>query len=435
MRRSLFVILVSSLLLAFGFVQLECVSEVEALPGLRQEDLIINGDNVTIIEGKFDINGSIIVEENATLVLKDAVLNVTQTRNAEHEMTFRNPAGGNPRLEVDNSTITASNYYFWISLYSNSSAIIHNLTAPSKIDLVTLDSSSLSMSDSKLFALYGYDYSVVEVVNSTFNMLWSCDSSTVAVSNCTINSYLLTEEYSVIGISNSTLRELQVEARSVNCSVLALKPGFFVSWNYSLDCSVSSAPGGYAPEVTVKESQIQSWRFDFYGSSNATITNCTINYLTSHDSSFVKMVNSPCSYIIIDYEGKVVIHWILNVNVTDSIGQDVPAANVTVTYPNATLAQSKLSDINGKVKMIMMEKMMNSTGEYPVGNYTVEATYDIYSDGTEVNMTENRQVNLTLENFIIPEFPSIPILYLFILIASSMIVGHRKKRKADKEAI
>jgi hypothetical protein len=413
---------------------LDGISEVEASPGLRQEDLIINGDNVTIIEGRFDINGSIIVEENATLVLKDAVLNVTQTRNAEHEMTFRNPAGGNPRLEVDNATITASNYYFWISLYSNSSAIINNLTAPSKIDLVTHDSSSVSMLDSELFALYGYDYSVVEVENSAFSMLWSSDSSTVAVSNCTINSYLLTQEYSVIGISNSTLRELQVEARSVNCSIFSLEPGFFASWNYSLDCSVSIAHGGYAPEVMVKDSQIQGWRFDFYGSSNATIVNCTIDYLTSHDSSFVNMVNSPCSYIIIDYEGKVVIHWILNVHVTDSIGQDVPAANVTITYPNATLAQSKLSDVEGKTKMIMMEKMMNATGEYPVGNYTVEATYDIYSDGTEVNMTENRQANLMLENFIIPEFPSIHILFLFIIVASCMIIGCRKKRKADKDA-
>jgi hypothetical protein len=243
------------------------------------------------------------------------------------------------------------------------------------------------MLDSELFALYGYDYSVVEVANSAFSMLWSSDSSIVAVSNCTINSYLRTEEYSMINISNSTLRELQMESKSVNCSVFALKPGFFASWNYSLYCSLSIAPEGYAPKVMVKDSQIQDWRFDFYGSSNATIANCTIDYLTSHDSSFVSMTNSPCSYIIIYYEARVVIHWILNVHVTDSIGQDVPAANVTITYQNATSAQSKLSDIEGKAKMIMMEKMMNTTGEYPVGNYTVEATYDIYSDGTEVNMT------------------------------------------------
>lgn len=41
--------------------------------GVYQGNLILNGNNVTLIEGRFDINGSIIVEENATLILRNAV--------------------------------------------------------------------------------------------------------------------------------------------------------------------------------------------------------------------------------------------------------------------------------------------------------------------------------------------------------------------------
>ncbi len=145
------------------------------------------------------------------------------------------------------------------------------------------------------------------------------------------------------------------------------------------------------------------------------------------------MMNSPCGPIVVHGEGEVIIHWILNVHVADSIGQDIPAANVTATYPNATLAESKLTDTEGKAKMTMMEKMINATGEYPVGNYTVMATYDIYSDETEVNMTENRQVNLTLTDFVIPEFPSILIIPLFIIATSLVAFGYQKRREINTQ--
>lgn len=69
---------------------------------------------------------------------------------------------------------------------------------------------------------------------------------------------------------------------------------------------------------------------------------------------------------------------------------------------------------------------MNLTGEYPVGNYTVEATYDIYSDETSVNMTENKQTTLRL-NFIIPEFPSLIILALFMIATLLAALVYRRK--------
>ena len=75
-----------------------------------------------------------------------------------------------------------------------------------------------------------------------------------------------------------------------------------------------------------------------------------------------------------------------------------------------------------------MEKMMNATGEYPVGNYTVEATYDIYSDQTTANMTENQQITLTLEEFVIPEFPSFLILPIFIITTLLTVIFYRRRQ-------
>jgi hypothetical protein len=76
---------------------------------IHQGNLVISGNNLTVLEGRFDINGSIIVEQNATLFLRDAILNFTQ-KGRNHNITLRNPAAGNPRLIAYNSTLTSNGY-------------------------------------------------------------------------------------------------------------------------------------------------------------------------------------------------------------------------------------------------------------------------------------------------------------------------------------
>ncbi|MGD8566321.1 MAG: hypothetical protein PVF96_08245, partial [Candidatus Bathyarchaeota archaeon] len=73
--------------------------------------------------------------------------------------------------------------------------------------------------------------------------------------------------------------------------------------------------------------------------------------------------------------------------------------------------------------------MLNVTGEYIIGNYTIEATYDIYSTSTSVNMTENKQITLKLEDFVIPEFPSTLILPIFMTIILLAVTINKRKQK------
>jgi len=57
--------------------------------------------------------------------------------------------------------------------------------------------------------------------------------------------------------------------------------------------------------------------------------------------------------------------------------------------------KSKITALMGdKARFTLMEKMINATGEYPVGNYTVEATYLTHSNVTTVNMTGNQVITL-----------------------------------------
>ncbi|MCK4482455.1 carboxypeptidase regulatory-like domain-containing protein [Candidatus Bathyarchaeota archaeon] len=447
MRKLVFVFLVSSLLLTLTFVQKGNIPAVKASSSIHQGDLILTGNNVTVIEGRFDINGSIIVEENATLILKNAIINFTQTKNNEHSMSFRNPLNGNPRLQAENTTITASNYYFNVGFWGNSTGIVYKLETASKFQLLSHDSSVLSMSNINTYTVYGWDSSVINISDSTINAhTWAVDSSTLTVSNSTIGS-LYAGRSSVVNLLDSNVYFLKIASASVNCSIIGLEPGLFSTWDYRLDCSVFVGSGGYAPIVTVQNSQIGGWYFDFGALSNATISNSTFRYLRTADYSVTTTSNSIITeglyarhysktwlvnstiygFYDIHEEGKVYVNWYLGVYVVDSIGQDVLSANVTVTYPNAIVAESKLTDANGWARLTLMEKMVNATGDYTVGNYTVEATYEIYSDQTTVNMTENQQITLTLEDFIIPEFPSFLILPLFMIITLLIVIAYRRK--------
>jgi hypothetical protein len=164
-----------------------------------------------------------------------------------------------------------------------------------------------------------------------------------------------------------------------------------------------------------------------YDSSQQHVSNSTINLVNTHGETRVFLTNSTCSDFTISNQSRVFVYWYLDVNVVDDLYNNVPSANVTATFPNSTQAESKLTNSIGWARLALMEKMMNVTGNHPVGNYTIEATYLAYSNTTSVNMTENQQISLRLEGFIVPEFPSLLILQLFMIATLLAITLHKKK--------
>ncbi len=421
MKKLMLVILVVSMLLAPLLLQRVRIERVNASPShhpyvaydlapVYQGNLILTGNNVTTITGRFDINGSITVEDNATLILNDATVNFTQTKHYQFNITLKNPANGNPRLQSSNSTITSSSsYWFMVSLYQNSSATITNSTDTAY--LRTDDSANVSVS-----------YSTIEFLDMY-------GSSIVSVSNSTIPDALQATDFPTVSVSNSSVAFLAIWSTSVNCSIFNINPGLLNLWDYQLNSSLVIAPLGYAPNMTFRNTEIDSLQFAFW-SSNATITNSTPSRVFSYGNSSIWLVNTTTSNFQFNQDSTIYVSWFLDAHVIDSIGQNVPSANVMSFYSNLTLADSKPTDIGGWARLTLMEKMMNATGAYPVGNYTVEAAYLTYSNSTTVNMTGNKQTTLTLDGFVIPEFPSFLILASFMTAALlTVAVCKRKKWK------
>jgi hypothetical protein len=446
MRRIRFVILVLSLLLTLFYVEALDVPAVQAST-IYQGDLVITGNNVTIIEGQFDINGSIIVEDNATLQLQNAVLNFSQTANYQYSITLNNALNGNPRLIGFNSTITSlSNYTVAIRLYDNSTATINNCTGTSSSFGANFNSALSISNNSYLFIVISRDSSVVNIHDSKIDWLWTYESGEVQVYDSEVDYF-----------NNFP--------KSANCTISNLEPGFISYWNLIDNCSVNIQPGGSAPNVTLTDTMVKKWQFAFMGDSNATISNSTIDSVSPNDSSvlYVKsttisdganpsvasklwvedsivkyvrvyqsanawLLNSTYDGLYIAHTGKIYVSWYLDVTVEDSVGQSVPSSSVTVSYPNSTVVDSKLTDASGLARFQLMEKMVNATGEHPIGNYTVEATYDTHLGSTTVYMTETKQVNLALE-FVIPEFSSLVLLSTFIVVTIAVVAFNRRYKR------
>jgi hypothetical protein len=383
----------------------------QASPSIYQGDLVLQGKNYTIIEGRFDINGSIIIKENATLHLLNAYINFIQNGDRQHNITLRNPPDGNPHLLVYDSTITSPNI---IDAY-----ITDNSIAEIKNSTITYD-------------IYASDYSVTLIsLNSDLHSLYMWGSSTARIYNSTLSRYEASYDYTQAQFQDSEINSLFIAPWSVRCTISNLKPGTINYWNFITNSSIDISGWGRTPNVTLTNTKINEWEFGFYGNSNATIKDSTIKVARTRDSAICRLLNTTYTSLQTYDQAEIQIILYLDVHVTDSIDQNVPSANVTATYMNTTIAEQKLTNTNGKTRLTLLEKIVNATGEYSIGNYGVEATYEIYSTSASLNITEQRQITLKLENLVIPEFPYILILPLFIIAPLMTFIIYRRKRALE----
>jgi len=427
-RRLELFLIVSFLLVALAFVHKGSIPAASAFPEVYQGDLILTGNNVTTIEGRFDINGSIIVEDNATLVLRNALLNFTQAVDFQFELRLQNPSNGNPHLHVENTTMVGNNYYLESDLYGNSSASVNMLSAP-MLYLYGRGSSVMMISNSSILDVGGMGPSFASLSNCSVHYAEVRENSTFDMSKCTIQ---ILQAYSTnnVSVTDSSIEDyVALVVDHGNCSTDGLITGLVAAWDFQQNCSILIGPGGWVTNLTLTNTQVNGWSFEIYGASNATISNSDLKSVYMGGSSELLSANSTIQSHSIRDQAEVFVSWYLDVHVVDSIGQDVPSANVTAKSSNMASVGSKLTDANGWASLTLMEKMMNASGEYPVGNYTVEAVYETYASNATINMTGSKMITLELSDFTIPEFSSFLLVPLFMSTALLAAIAYRKKRE------
>lgn len=327
-----------------------------------QGDLVLSGNDFYTINGEFNINGSIIVTENATLVLKDAFVNLTQTENYQFNITLKDAVDGKPRLIVDNATIDTGGYFFNIALYENSTAQVDGLkeNSGSIIWLVLNDVSSAEVTNSDFLGVKLYNSSVLNLTYSAISSIHVHNNAVAAISN--IETYY----FYAAGNSNVQMQDseithvLKIYSSTRQTLISNLKPDLIAYWNYWENCSVVVEGGGFAPHITLTNVMVGNWSFSFmdaqhtiissselyeltsygssatsvyysyihtvelFGSSRLNATDSAAYKATLHGTSLVWSLNSTGASVQINEQAIIYDNWCLDVYVKDSVGNDVP---------------------------------------------------------------------------------------------------------------
>ncbi len=432
-RRPGFVLFLALALFLVGFFFSVGVGRIGVLGAsslpVYQGDLVLSGSNVTIIEDdEFKINGSIIVEENATLVLRNALLNFTQNSNFEFGIRLENPSGGDPRLLVENATILGNDRKLKLEFYASSQGSLSMLSAP-KLYLFSRDSAALTISDSSIYHLGCVDESVIEVSNSSWSSGELRGYSSCEVVNCTMDRLQALSSEKIDVVDSTVMHTLTIYASGANFSADRLLSGIYSTWSFLENCSVLVAPDGRATSLFLTDTRVNEWIIGVYSSSNVTVSNSHLRIANLGDTAQLRLENTTIKYCNVYDQAQALVHWLLDVHVVGSAGQDVASAEVEASCPEGTNgtdgmpAQSGVTGPDGWARLTLAEKLLNATGEYPAGIYTVRAAYGGHSETTTVNMTGNKRIQLGLTGLPVPESGS---LILALLIAAILLVGRAR---------
>ncbi len=419
------------------------------IPVATGTDLVLQGNNVTVMEGYHQLNRSIYVEENATLVLRNAVLNFSSTFSYQFETWLGNPEGGSPRLIVENSEIvTPGNYQHQIYFYHNSTGTIRGLETSEGVRIQGYHDSVIDISDSVVrgVVVYGRMNSRINVTNSTVVGLYGEGNTRVYARNCTIGN------------------KVNVVIQSANVTIEDLHPGYVSYWNLTGNHSISHDPLDWNPTMVIEDSQVTGFGLHFSRAANVTIRNsdlrsiiatrdsrlhvedsttdfafstrdeteievhdCYFGSSSAQDNSTLTVTNCTFQNHWLNDRSSKTEYWYLRLTVVDPAGSPIPGAAVEITQPGAIIATEETNQ-DGEAVLTLLGGTTNATGYYSAGPYDIAASHLTYTNRTTIEMDGNRVQDIILP-IPVPE-PTIPI----VLVVSLLLIlktGNRPRAGSE----
>lgn len=319
----------------------------------------------SIMKG-ISVDPTIIAYESAQVTIIDSVIQGISTVAAYDatEVTLQNSKLRELGVFDESQATVSDSQLSGLSFVSGSASASFS---DSELAMVqTSDSSSISVSNSGIEELKSYAASQIVISDSNVTLLRSSDSSSVTATDCAV-------------------KEVFIYFRSINADFSNLNPGILESWD-SLDVAEMGA-GGYAPRVTLARTTVQlGWGFWFFGASNVTITDSTLESIGVSGTSTVGLMNSTLiSDPSVMSGGNLYVSWYLNV-------YSVAGASVSVYYANGTLAQTTTAGADGVARFTLVERTVDSLGTNDVGNYKVVTTSNGVSSEMIADLTSSQKL-------------------------------------------
>ena len=302
--------------------------------------------------------------------------------------------GASFRLCVEDATVTG-----W-SLCIGGSANIE--VSDSELMIVNCrDTARLNMSDTGFGGVICSRHSHVRLVGCSGSVLSCMNFTHVEVRDSDVGLSLVLEGFSPDG--PLVLQPGEVDEFSIEHGLsLHLVNTYVRGWELGL---IDSA-------LTIEDSSLRG--LSCYGSTEVEVRNATIIYVflegTSRADIYKSTLSSAYCYgssrlrlfgtsllplVDVGDYAEVLVFWYLDVRTTLA-GEPRAGAEVSVYFANSSLADSKTTGSDGLATFLLMEKRINSTGEWPLGPYHIVASYDLYEEEADVELTDNMAITLEL---------------------------------------
>ena len=256
--------------------------------------------------------------------------------------------------------------------------------------------------------------------DTVFGSVICSGSSSARLSNCS-GSILSCMNFTHVEVSNSDLGISMVLEGLSSPEPLVFKPGeveelvienglylrlsntYVRSWDIGLvdsqlDIEGSSLTGlSCYGSTNVEIHNTTILHVHLEGLSKADIYMSSLSSITCRGSSRLRLFGTTFLPLVDVGEGaEVLVFWYLDITTTLA-KEPVSEANVAVYFANSSLADQKTTGPDGLATFLLMEKLINSTGEWPLGAYHVVATYGaVYEEEADVELTDNRALTLEL---------------------------------------
>ena len=298
-------------------------------------------------------------------------------------------------FEVENATVTG--WFFCLGgsadvTISNSDIVMVNCRGMASLSMQNTTFGSVICSGSSSAQLENCSGSILSCMN--FTQVEARDSDT--------GISIVLEDFS--STEPLVLRPGEVEAFSIEHGIsLHLYDTYVRSWDVGLvdsqlgveNSSLTGLSCYGLTYVEVRNTTILhihlegSSKADVYMSALSSITCCGSSKLRLFGTTFLPSVD-------VGEGAEVLVFWYLDVLATLA-KEPVSGAGVAIYFANSSLADEGVTGPDGMASFLLMEKRINSSGEWPVGAYHIVATYEgLYKEEVDVELTGNTAIALEL---------------------------------------
>jgi len=265
-------------------------------------DIVVEGNEVLVIEDVyFTQTGGISIRDNASLVLRNATLNLVQTSSYQYEIYV----SGSATL-ISQDSFIVSNYWFQTWFVGSSKAWLNstffgdsssNPPTSRKGYIYSQNNAECTVNNSNLGYLYCYDGSNTQVYYSTLYGIYSSGNSEITVINSEITNIceISSSSNSKAVIINSRIGQCRLKFYQYSTAHLTdLGTGYIGFWNIHTNETVTGVDWNFTLmgiELTT------GWSVTSYTYSNVSIHHSTLYYIYSQEYSEMSIHNSTIRYL------------------------------------------------------------------------------------------------------------------------------------------